>query len=145
MDNQIDLGVLGGSGLYEMPGLTERKTHEVETPFGTPSAPIIEGILEGKRVALLARHGIGHFISPTESNYRANIYALKALGAQRIVSISACGSLREDFAPGDIVVPDELFDFTRDRKRTFFEDGIVAHVSVADPFARRCPGWYSRP
>jgi 5'-methylthioadenosine phosphorylase len=94
----------------------------------------VEGTLSGQRVAFLARHGIGHHISPTEVNYQANIYALKSLGVERIISISACGSLREDYAPGDIVVPDQLFDFTRDRRRSFFDQGIVTHISVADPF-----------
>jgi len=130
------LGVIGGSGLYHMPGLQEIQEQAVITPFGKPSAPIIVGTLEGQRVAFLARHGIGHHISPSEINYRANIFALKSLGVERIVGISACGSLREDFAPGDIVVPDQLFDFTRGRKRSFFEGGLVAHISVADPF---CP------
>ena len=130
------LGVIGGSGLYHMRCLQEIQEQVVITPFGEPSAPIIIGTLEGQRVAFLARHGIGHHISPTEINYRANIFALKSLGVERIVGISACGSLREDFVPGDIVVPDQLFDFTRGRKRTFFEGGLVAHINVADPF---CP------
>lgn len=130
------LGVIGGSGLYEMPGLQDSREYSLETPYGAPSAPIIVGILEGEPVAFLARHGIGHHISPSEVNYRANIYALKNLGVERIVSISACGSLREDFAPGHIVIPDQIFDFTRGRKRSFFEDGLVAHVSVADPFCQ---------
>jgi 5'-methylthioadenosine phosphorylase len=130
------LAVIGGSGLYQMPGLQETQEHKLETPFGEPSAPVIIGTLQGQRIAFLARHGIGHYISPSEINFRANIYALKSLGVERIVSISACGSLREDFRPGDIVIPNQLFDFTRNRKRTFFEGGLVAHVSVADPF---CP------
>lgn len=117
-----------------MAGLQDVKEEHITTPFGDPSAPIVTGILEGEKVAFLARHGIGHFISPSEVNYRANIYALKSLGVERIVSISACGSLREDFAPGDIVIPDQLFDFTRGRKRSFFENGLVAHISAADPF-----------
>lgn len=127
------LGVIGGSGLYAMSGLEDSQTIEVETPFGRPSAPIVTGSLSGKRVAFLARHGIGHHISPTEVNYRANIYALKKLGVKKVVSISACGSLREDYAPGDIVVPDGIFDFTRDRQRSFFGEGLVAHIGVADP------------
>jgi 5'-methylthioadenosine phosphorylase len=117
-----------------MPGLEFVQEHDVTTPFGRPSAPIVTGTLKGRHVAFLARHGIGHHIVPSEVNYRANIYALKSLGVERIVSISACGSLREDYAPGQIVIPDQLFDFTRDRKRSFFGDGMVAHVSVADPF-----------
>jgi 5'-methylthioadenosine phosphorylase len=130
------LGVIGGSGLYHMPGLEDVEELNLETPFGRPSAPILVGSLEGTRVAFLARHGIGHHISPSEINFRANIYALKLLEVDRILSISACGSLREDYAPGEIVIPDQLFDFTRNRKRTFFEGGLVAHVNVADPF---CP------
>ena len=136
MSENIAFAVIGGSGLYNMSGLTDTQEHTIETPFGEPSAPIIVGTLEGQQVAFLARHGIGHHLNPSEVNYRANIYALKSLGVTRIVSVSACGSLREDYAPGDIVVPDQLFDMTRGRKRTFFEQGLVAHVSVADPF---CP------
>jgi 5'-methylthioadenosine phosphorylase len=131
------LGIIGGSGLYEMPGLQNIQEHDLQTPFGKPSARIIIGDLEGQRVAFLARHGIGHHISPTEVNYRANIYALKLLGVEQIISISACGSLREDFAPGEIVVPDQLFDLTRQRERSFFGEGLVAHISVAEPFCIR--------
>jgi len=127
------LGVIGGSGLYNMSGLEHSETIEVETPFGRPSAPIVVGELSGKRVAFLARHGLGHHISPTEVNYRANIYALKKLGIKKVVSISACGSLREEYAPGHIVVPDQIFDFTRSRNRSFFGDGLVVHVGTADP------------
>jgi 5'-methylthioadenosine phosphorylase len=134
MDSQPILGIIGGSGLYEMPGLENTREEQVDTPFGKPSAPILTGEIKGSKAAFLARHGIGHHISPSEINYRANIYALKSIGVDRIVSISACGSLREDFAPGDIVIPSQLFDFTRGRKRTFFEGGLVAHVSTADPF-----------
>jgi 5'-methylthioadenosine phosphorylase len=130
------LSVIGGSGLYSMDGLEHVETLELDTPFGKPSAPIIVGTFAGKAVAFLARHGIGHHLSPTEVNYRANIYALKSIGVDRIVSISACGSLREDFIPGHIVIPDQLFDFTRDRSRSFFGGGLVAHISSADPF---CP------
>lgn len=134
MQNKPLLAVIGGSGLYRMPGLQDSQTLELDTPFGKPSSPVVVGTLEGTRIAFLARHGIGHFISPSEIPYRANIYALKSLGVERIVSVSACGSLREDYAPGDMVVPDQLFDFTKGRKRSFFEDGLVAHISVADPF-----------
>lgn len=134
MSEKIELAVIGGSGLYSMPGLTEPVEHHLETPFGQPSSPIIVGSLEGKKVAFLARHGLGHFLTPSEVNYRANIYALKMLGTQKIVSISACGSLREDYAPGEIVIPDQLYDHTRGRERTFFGEGLVAHVGVADPF-----------
>ena len=133
MEAQPTLGIIGGSGLYAMSGLQDTREHDLATPFGKPSAPLVSGTLEGRRVAFLARHGIGHHISPSEINFRANIYALKSLGVQRIISINACGSLREDFAPGEIVIPDQLFDFTRTRPRTFFEDGLVAHISVADP------------
>ncbi|MCS7009901.1 MAG: S-methyl-5'-thioadenosine phosphorylase [Anaerolineales bacterium] len=135
-DDGIALGIIGGSGLYDMPGLVDRQEHHIETPFGAPSAPIITGVLEGRRVAFLARHGIGHHLTPTEVNYRANIYALKKLGVERVVGINACGSLREDYAPGEIVIPDQLFDFTRQRRSTFFGEGLVAHIGVADPF---CP------
>ena len=134
MDLTPKLAVIGGSGLYAMPGLKNSEEHDLDTPFGRPSAPIVVGELEGLRVAFLARHGIGHHITPSEVNYRANIYALKSLGVERIVSISACGSLREDYIPGEIVIPDQLFDFTRGRIRTFFGEGLVAHISVADPF-----------
>ena len=136
MNETPTIAIIGGSGLYSMPGLEDITEHDLNTPFGKPSAPIISGTLGGKRVAFLARHGIGHHISPSEINYRANIYALKSLGVERLVSISACGSLRQDYAPGDLVVPDQIFDQTRNRKRSFFGDGLVAHVSVADPF---CP------
>jgi len=136
MTENISLGVIGGSGLYSMGGLTDTREYDLETPFGKPSAPIVVGTLEGKRVGFLARHGIGHTLSPSEVNYRANIFAFKLLGAPRIASVSACGSLREDFAPGDFVVPDQLFDFTRQRARSFFGEGLVAHISVAEPF---CP------
>jgi 5'-methylthioadenosine phosphorylase len=107
---------------------------DINTPFGNPSSPIVVGNLGRKKVAFLARHGIGHFITPTNVNYLANIYAFKSLGIDRIVSISACGSLREDFIPGQIVVPDQRVAFTRRRRSSFFDDGLVAHVSVADPF-----------
>ncbi len=136
MNDQISAGIIGGSGLYAMQGLEDTREVMVETPFGKPSSPIMIGRLAGKKIAFLARHGIGHFINPTEVNYRANIYALKKIGARRIVSISACGSLREDFRPGDIVIPDQIFDHTRERQRTFFSGGLVAHIGVADPF---CP------
>jgi 5'-methylthioadenosine phosphorylase len=128
------LAIIGGSGLYSIQGLEDARQHDLDTPFGKPSAPIVVGLLEGRPVAFLARHGLGHHIQPSQVNYRANIYALKSLGVERIVSISACGSLREDFAPGEIVIPDQVFDFTHARKRSFFGDGMVAHVSVADPF-----------
>jgi 5'-methylthioadenosine phosphorylase len=134
MTELADLAIIGGSGLYEMPGLRSAREHNPDTPFGRPSAPIVVGTLEGKRVAFLARHGIGHHITPSEVPYRANIYALKTLGVQQIVSISACGSLQEKFAPGHIVIPDQIYDNTHKRARSFFGDGLVAHISVADPF-----------
>jgi len=131
---KASIAIIGGSGLYHMPGLQDTKEHIVDTPFGRPSAPIVIGTLENMRVAFLARHGIGHHLTPTEVPYRANIYALKSLGAERVISISACGSLREDYAPGDIVVPDNIFDYTKNRIRTFFGEGLVAHIGVANPF-----------
>jgi 5'-methylthioadenosine phosphorylase len=137
MNEKPILAVIGGSGLDSFPLLTNIRKLEINTPFGKPSAPIILGTLGGKNVAFLARHGIGHTISPSEVNYQANIYALKSLGVDQIVSISACGSLREDFAPGHIIIPSQLFDFTHKRKRTFFEEDLVAHISVADPFCSK--------
>jgi len=128
------LGVIGGSGLYNFPQLRDTKLIEVETPFGKPSAPLASGFINDKPVVFLARHGNGHHISPSEVNYRANIYALKKLGVTKVISISACGSLREDFAPGHIVIPDQVFDFSHKRERSFFGEGLVAHISVADPF-----------
>ena len=136
MTEHVTLAIIGGSGLYEMKGLSETRETRVYTPFGQTSAPIIVGTLEGQRVAFLARHGIGHHITPSEVPYRANVYALKSLGVERIVSISACGSLREEFAPGHIVIPDQIYDHTHGRARSFFGEGLVAHVSVADPFCR---------
>ncbi|HWR66230.1 MAG TPA: S-methyl-5'-thioadenosine phosphorylase [Bellilinea sp.] len=134
-DNPI-LGVIGGSGFYNFSGLTDTQTVEIETPFGRPSAPIVIGTLNQRRVAFLARHGIGHTLLPAEVNYRANIYALKTLGVQFVVGVSACGSLRHDFEPGQMVVPDQVVDFTRGRKSSFFGDGLVVHVGVADPFCK---------
>jgi len=134
MTENISLAIIGGSGLYHMSGLQDIKEYDLDTPFGKPSAPIMVGTLEGARIAFLARHGIGHHITPTEVPYRANIYALKSLGVERIVSISACGSLREDYAPGHIVIPDDIFDNTKGRVRSFFGEGLVAHVGVANPF-----------
>ena len=134
MTEQVNLAIIGGSGLYEMPGLED--VHEINepTPFGETSAPIVTGILEGTRIAFLARHGIGHHITPSEVPYQANIFALKSLGVQRIISISACGSLKEEIEPEHIVIPDQIYDNTNNRPRSFFGDGFVAHVGVADPF-----------
>ena len=136
MTEQVTLAIIGGSGLYEMPGLQDPREYNINTPFGKTSAPIVVGTLEGEQVGFLARHGIGHHITPSEVPYRANIYALKSLGVERIISISACGSLQEQFAPGHIVIPDQVYDNTHKRARSFFEEGLVAHVSVADPFCR---------
>lgn len=130
------LGVIGGSGLYQFADLENVSSIDIDTPFGKPSTPITIGSLSGKKVAFIARHGIGHHITPTEVNYRANIYAFKALGVKRVISISACGSLRDDYAPGHIVVPDQVFDYTKDRERSFFGQGLVVHIGTADPF---CP------
>ena len=130
------LAIIGGSGLYSMPGLAETKEYDLDTPFGRPSAPIVVGTLEEQKVAFLARHGLGHHISPSEVNYRANIYALKSLGVERVIGINACGSLREDYAPGHIVIPDQVYDNTHRRARSFFGEGLVAHISVAEPFCR---------
>ena len=136
MKERVSLAVIGGSGLYDIPGLKNTKEYALDTPYGKPSAPVFVGDLEGQRVAFLARHGIGHSIMPTEVNYQANIYALKWLGAERLISISAVGSLREDYAPGHIVIPDQVYDNTKARTYTFFGEGLVVHTSVADPF---CP------
>lgn len=136
MAEQVTLAVIGGSGLYAMPGLRNTREYNPDTPFGRASAPIVVGTLDGTRVAFLARHGVGHHITPGEVPYRANIYALKALGVQRILSVSACGSLKEDLPPGHIVIPDQLYDNTHGRARSFFGEGLVAHISVAHPF---CP------
>jgi 5'-methylthioadenosine phosphorylase len=130
------LGVIGGSGLYAMEGLTDIDEVMPETPFGAPSDAIVTGMLGEQPVAFLPRHGRGHRISPTEVPSRANIHALKALGVEWIISVSAVGSLREDYAPLDLVVPDQIFDRTRSRANTFFEGGVVAHISFANPF---CP------
>lgn len=132
----VELAVIGGSGLYDMEGLTELEMVDVETPFGAPSDSIAVGRLSGRRIAFLPRHGRGHLLTPSEIPYKANIFALKTLGVRHIVSVSACGSLREDYAPRDIVVPDQLFDFTKGvRDRTFFSDGLVGHVAVPYPFS----------
>ncbi len=134
MTEQVALAIIGGSGLYSMPGLKQAREYNLNTPFGKTSAPIVVGTLDGIRVAFLARHGIGHHITPSEVPYRANIYALKSLGVQHILSISACGSLKEELAPGHIVIPDQIYDNTHGRARSFFGEGLVAHISVAEPF-----------
>src|SRR5947207_9266693 len=129
----VTIGIIGGSGLYEMAELTDRHEKIVSTPFGEPSGPFVIGMLGGKRVAFLARHGVGHRILPSELNFRANIYAFKVLGVERIVSASAVGSLKEEYKPLDIVVPDQFFDRTKGRISTFFGRGLVAHVAFAHP------------
>ncbi len=134
--SRAKIAFIGGSGLYEMDGLTERQEVEVHTPFGAPSDRIVVGTLAGTRVAFLPRHGRGHRFSPTQIPVRANIYALKTLGVERVVSISAVGSLQEQIRPLDMLVPDQIIDRTRMRSNTFFENGIVAHLGFAEPF---CP------
>jgi 5'-methylthioadenosine phosphorylase len=132
----IVLGVIGGSGLYAMPGLTDIEERMIATPFGDPSDVVIVGTLRGKRVAFLPRHGRGHRYNPSEVNYRANIYALKSLGITHVLSVSACGSLREQMKPRDIVVPAQLFDNTKGKRAaTFYDNGVVGHVSVGNPFS----------
>lgn len=131
----IELAIIGGSGLYNMAGLTDVEELDVTTPFGSPSDAIMVGTLHGRRIAFLPRHGRGHLLTPTEVPYRANIFALKTLGVKYIISVSACGSLKEAFAPGHVVIPDQLFDNTKKRETSFFEDGLVAHITVADPFS----------
>ena len=131
---QPRIGIIGGSGLYDMAELTDREERTIETPFGAPSGPYVLATLRGRRVAFLARHGDGHRYTPSELNYRANIFGFKVLGVEWILSASAVGSLREDFKPLDLVVPDQFFDRTRGRISTFFGEGIVAHVGFAHPF-----------
>jgi len=132
----IQVGVIGGSGLYDMDGLTDRESIQLDTPFGEPSSPFIVGMLNGRRVAFLARHGDGHRLMPSELNFRANIFGFKTLGVEWILSASAVGSLQEQYEPLDVVIPDQFFDRTRGRISTFFGDGLVAHVGFAKPF---CP------
>jgi len=133
----VRIGVIGGSGLYQMEGLTDVEERHVATPFGEPSDVIVIGTLEGVHVAFVARHGRGHRIMPTEVNYHANVFALKSLGVEQVISISACGSLREHLHPGDVIIPDQLFDFTKKRTYTFFGEGLVVHAGVAEPFCSR--------
>jgi 5'-methylthioadenosine phosphorylase len=132
----IPLAVIGGSGLYSLAGLQQVETRDVDTPYGKPSASILVGSLEGHRIAFLARHGVGHHLTPTEVPYRANVYALKSLGVERIVGVSACGSLRDELMPGHLVIPDQLYDHTNDRTRSFFGEGLVAHLSAPNPFCK---------
>ena len=130
------IGIIGGSGLYDMAELTDREERPVPTPFGDPSGPYVIGTLRGKRVAFLARHGVGHRMLPSEINFRANIYGLKVLGVEQVISASAVGSLKEEYKPLDILVPDQFFDRTKGRISTFFGRGLVAHVAFAHP---TCP------
>jgi 5'-methylthioadenosine phosphorylase len=131
------IGIIGGSGLYDMAELTGRSEERLSTPFGEPSAPYVTGTLRGKRVAFLARHGIGHRLLPSELNFRANIFGFKQLGVEYIVSASAVGSLKEEYRPLDLLIPDQFFDRTKGRVSTFFGRGLVAHVGFAHPFCAR--------
>ncbi len=133
---RADIGIIGGSGLYDIEGLRKVKELSVKTPFGSPSDTVLLGELEGVRIAFLSRHGRGHRINPSEINYRANIYALKSIGVSRVISVSAVGSMKESIKPGDVVLPDQFIDLTKRRVSTFFEGGIVAHVAFGDPV---CP------
>ena len=138
--NQAEIGIIGGSGLYAMPGLEKPREVRVKTPFGDPSDALVVGTLEGRRVAFLARHGRGHRLSPSEINYRANLYAMKLLGVHRVISVSAVGSLREDLRPLEFLIPDQFFDRTKLRVATFFGDGIVAHVGFDKPTCAQLAG-----
>jgi 5'-methylthioadenosine phosphorylase len=135
-ENKADIGIIGGSGLYHMPGLEHIREWRVKTPFGDPSDALVLGTLEGQRVAFLARHGRGHRLMPSEINYRANLYAMKLAGVKRLISVSAVGSLREELRPLEFLIPDQFFDRTYRRISTFFGDGIVAHVGFDRPV---CP------
>ncbi|MFZ0285632.1 MAG: S-methyl-5'-thioadenosine phosphorylase [Terriglobales bacterium] len=137
---QAEIGIIGGSGLYSMPGFSESKELRQQTPFGEPSDVYVLGTLAGCKVAFLARHGRGHRILPSELNFRANIYGFKQLGVERIVSVSAVGSLKEEHKPLDFVIPDQFFDRTRHRVDTFFGDGVVAHIAFADPICGEMAG-----
>ena len=137
---RAQIGIIGGSGLYDMAGVTEREEVKVATPFGEPSAPYLLGTLRGKRVAFLARHGGGHRVSPSELNFRANIFGMKALGVEFILSASAVGSLKEEYKPADIVIPDQFFDRTKGRPSSFFGRGLVGHVGFAHPFCKILSG-----
>lgn len=132
-----EIGIIGGSGLYSMPGFTGQQEVRVETPWGDPSDAYMVGLLEGKAVAFLARHGRGHRISPSELNFRANIWGLKKLGVKQVISLSAVGSLKEEHRPLEFVIPDQFFDRTRGRVSTFFGEGLVAHISFAEPVCNR--------
>jgi 5'-methylthioadenosine phosphorylase len=133
----VEIGIIGGSGLYDMTELTDRVEQTVTTPFGDPSGPYVLGTLRGRKVAFLSRHGAGHLILPSELNFRANIYGFKVLGVERILSASAVGSLKEEYKPLDLLVPDQFFDRTRGRISTFFGRGLVAHIAFAHPLCRQ--------
>jgi 5'-methylthioadenosine phosphorylase len=137
----VKIGIIGGSGLYNMPGLEKPREVRVKTPFGDPSDALVVGTMEGKRVAFLARHARGHRLTPTEINYRANIHAMKQLGAERLISVSAVGSLQEELKPLDFLIPDQFYDRTRHRVSTFFGDGVVAHVGFAHPVCSQLSEW----
>lgn len=130
---KISIGVIGGSGLYEMEGLSDIKALKLTTPFGKPSDDYLVGTLFGRRIAFLPRHSRGHRIMPSDINYRANMYGMKKLGVERIISVSAVGSMKEEIKPGDIVIPDQFYDHTKQRRSTFFGSGVVAHVGMANP------------
>ena len=134
----VKIGVIGGTGFYEMEGLTDIETIEADTPFGKPSDSLTVGVIKGKRVVFLPRHGVGHRLLPSEINVRANIYALKSLGVEWIISVSAVGSLKSEIEPRHFVIPDQLYDHTKNRINTFFGEGISAHVSLAQPFCHIC-------
>jgi 5'-methylthioadenosine phosphorylase len=133
MKQRAEIGIIGGTGIQALPDLEMMDELEMETPFGRPSAAYVLGTLQGRRLAFLARHGAGHALTPSEINFRANIYGFKALGVERLFSASAVGSLQEEVRPLDLVVPDQFFDATRQRPRTFFGDGVVVHVAFSDP------------
>jgi 5'-methylthioadenosine phosphorylase len=140
LDRKAEIGVIGGSGLYAMPGFDAQQEVRLATPFGAPSDAYVVGRLEGKSVAFLARHGRGHRILPSELNFRANIFGMKMLGVERILSLSAVGSLKEEHAPLDFVIPDQFFDRTQGRASTFFGGGVVAHISFSDPVCPQLAG-----
>jgi 5'-methylthioadenosine phosphorylase len=138
--SDIRIGVIGGSGLYQMEGMTVREERRIQTPFGDPSDAYILGELDGRNVAFLPRHGRGHRLLPSELNYRANIYGFKVLGVEQLISVSAVGSLKLEYEPADILVPDQFYDRTRHRQDTFFGNGLVGHTSLADPICPRLIG-----
>ena len=140
MTDRVQIGIIGGSGLYDMAELTDREERTLTTPFGEPSGPYVIATLRGKRVAFLARHGAGHRLMPSELNYRANIFGMKLLGVEYILSASAVGSLQEPYVPQHLVVPDQFFDRTKGRISTFFGNGLVAHVAFAHPVCGRLAG-----